>query len=192
MIEYVKGTVEDLTPTTVTICTAAGVGYGLSISLATFNALDNVENARLLVHESVREDAFQLFGFATAEERDLFRLLIGVSGVGANTARMILSSLSFAELRNVIASGDVKSLKAVKGVGAKTAERIIVDLRDKMDFEATEVVATKNHEAFDEALTALIVLGYARPQAQKVLKKLFEADPTLKVDVAIRKSLAML
>lgn len=194
MIEYVKGSVEDLTPTTVTIGTAAGVGYGLSISLATFTALEKLSETRLLVHEAVRDDAFQLFGFATEEERSLFRLLIGVSGVGANTARMILSSLSFDDLRNVIVGSDVKRLKSVKGVGAKTAERIIVDLRDKINAPESTLLehAPQAGESFDEALTALTVLGYARPQAQKVLKKLYDADPAIKVEAAIRKALSML
>lgn len=194
MIEYIKGDVEDLTPATVTIATAAGIGYGLSISLATFAALEHQRSARLLVHESIRDDAWQLFGFATEEERSLFRLLIGVSGVGANTARMILSSLSFAELRQVIASDDVRRLKSVKGVGAKTAERIIVDLRDKINVDGDTLLshAPAANEAFDEALTALVVLGYSRPQAQKVLTKLFESEPSLKVDTAIRKALSML
>lgn len=194
MIEYVKGMIEDLTPATVTIGISSGVGYGLNISLATYNALEGVGEARLLVHESIREDAYLLFGFATAEERELFRMLIGVSGVGPNMARMILSTLSFDELRQVIASDNVKRLKSVKGVGAKTAERIIVDLRDKINAGEITLLgqAPAVNEAFDEALTALTVLGYTRQQAQKVLKTLFEADPSLKVDAAIRKALSML
>ena len=131
MIEYISGSIAELTPTYV-IVDNHGIGYEMNISLTTFSELENKKEVRLLAHEVIREDAHVLFGFSTARERALFRLLIGVSGVGANTARMLLSSASPAELEMVITSGDVKRLKAVKGVGAKTAERVIVDLRDKI------------------------------------------------------------
>lgn len=194
MIEYIKGELTELTPATATVETRGGVGYLLNISLATFNALEGKKEVRLLVQESIREDAYVLYGFDNARERDLFRLLIGVSGVGANTARMILSSLSVGELEQAIASDDIKRIKAVKGIGAKTAERIIVDLRDKIKAEESTLLEhqASNSIVFDEALTALTVLGYARPQAQKVLKKIFEADSSVKVDSAIRKALAMM
>lgn len=193
MIEYISGSIAELTPTYV-IVDNHGIGYEMNISLTTFSELENKKEVRLLAHEVIREDAHVLFGFATARERALFRLLIGVSGVGANTARMLLSSASPAELEVVITSGDVKRLKAVKGVGAKTAERVIVDLRDKIKPTGDTLVLeqTPASEAFDEALAALTMLGFAKPQSQKVLTKLFADDPSLKVEKAIKKALTML
>lgn len=194
MIEYVKGRVASLNPAAVVIETSGGVAYMLQISLPTFSKLENMAEATLLVHEAIREDAWTLYGFLEESERELFRLLIGVSGVGASTARMILSALSTEELSAVIASSDVKRLKSVKGVGAKTAERIIVDLRDKIKApDATLIIQSPaTSEAFDEALAALTMLGFAAAQSRKVLKKLFDADPTLKVEVAIRKALPLM
>lgn len=193
MIEYISGCIAELTPTYV-IVDNHGIGYEMNISLTTFSELENKKDVRLLAHEVIREDAHVLFGFSTARERALFRLLIGVSGVGANTARMLLSSASPAELEVVITSGDVKRLKAVKGVGAKTAERVIVDLRDKIKPAGDTLVLeqTPASEAFDEALAALTMLGFAKPQSQKVLTKLFADDPSLKVEKAIKKALTML
>lgn len=193
MIEYISGSIAELTPTYV-IVDNHGIGYEMNISLTTFSELENKKDVRLLAHEVIREDAHVLFGFSTARERALFRLLIGVSGVGANTARMLLSSVSPAELEMVITSGDVKRLKAVKGVGAKTAERVIVDLRDKIKPAGDTLVLeqTPASEAFDEALAALTMLGFAKPQSQKVLTKLFADDPSLKVEKAIKKALTML
>ena len=193
MIEYISGSIAELTPTYV-IVDNHGIGYEMNISLTTFSELENKKDVRLLAHEVIREDAHVLFGFSTARERALFRLLIGVSGVGANTARMLLSSASPAELEMVITSGDVKRLKAVKGVGAKTAERVIVDLRDKIKPAGDTLVLehTPASEAFDEALAALTMLGFAKPQSQKVLTKLFADDPSLKVEKAIKKALTML
>lgn len=193
MIEYISGSIAELTPTYV-IVDNHGIGYEMNISLTTFSELENKKEVRLQAHEVIREDAHVLFGFATARERALFRLLIGVSGVGANTARMLLSSASPAELEVVITSGDVKRLKAVKGVGAKTAERVIVDLRDKIKPAGDTLVLeqTPASEAFDEALAALTMLGFAKPQSQKVLTKLFADDPSLKVEKAIKKALTML
>ena len=193
MIEYISGSIAELTPTYV-IVDNHGIGYEMNISLTTFSELENKKDVRLLAHEVIREDAHVLFGFSTARERALFRLLIGVSGVGANTARMLLSSASPAELEMVITSGDVKRLKAVKGVGAKTAERVIVDLRDKIKPAGDTLVLeqTPASEAFDEALAALTMLGFAKPQSQKVLTKLFADDPSLKVEKAIKNALTML
>ncbi len=199
MIEYIRGKVAELTPATATIETADGVGYLLNISLNTYASLEGSDTTRLLVHEAIREDAWVLYGFIDERERSLFRALIGVSGVGAATARIILSSYSAAELECIISGGDVGALKNVKGIGAKTAERIIVDLRDKIkpgDDTLLDGVSLarpgRTPEAMDEALAALVMLGFTRSQSQKVLKKLFDADPTLKVDVAIKKALAML
>lgn len=196
MIEYITGTIAALTPTDATIETPGGVAYLLNITLPTYTALGGREKARLLVHEAIRDDAWTLFGFLDESERALFRLLIGVSGVGAGSARTILSAIPASELGAVITSGDTRRLKNVKGIGAKTAERIIVDLRDKINpMEATlleQHSAGKENEAFEEALTALTILGYTRQQSQKALAKIFEADSATKVETAIRKALAMM
>lgn len=195
MIEYITGRLASLNPAAAIIETNGGVAYMLNISLPTFSKLQgNTGNVTLLVHESIREDAWTLFGFLDEYERELFRLLIGVSGVGASTARMILSALSAEELSSVIATSDVKRMKSVKGVGAKTAERIIVDLRDKIKAPDSTLIlqSPATSEAFDEALAALTMLGFAAAQSRKVLKKLFDTDPDLKVEAAIRKALPLM
>lgn len=194
MIEYISGPIAELSPTNA-IIDVAGIGYDINISLTTYSALEGTASAKLLVHEIIREDAHLLYGFADSRERDLFRLLIGVSGVGANTARMLLSSLKPDELESAIAGGAVKSLKSVKGIGAKTAERIIVDLKDKIKpGDATLLVqpATLTSDVYDEALAALTMLGFARQASQKALKKIFEADPAVKVETAIKRALTMM
>lgn len=203
MIEYITGRLTQLTPT-YAVVEAAGIGYHLEISLSTYVPLeqslaaDPEATVKLLVHEIIREDTHDLFGFTEERERAIFRALVSVSGVGANTARMILSSVSSAEVEQVIASGDAKRLKAVKGIGAKTAERIIVDLRDKIKISAAEAEAVgaaqaaPASEAFDEALAALTMLGFARPASQKALKKIFEANPTATVEGAIKRALTMM
>lgn len=194
MIEYIKGRITSLNPAAVVIETGGGIGYLLQISLPTFGKLENMNEATMLVHETIREDAWVLYGFIDESERELFRQLIGVSGVGASTARMILSALSADELGGIIASSDVKRLKSVKGVGAKTAERIIVDLRDKI--KVTDVTLNMQTsvtiETFEEALAALTMLGFAAAQSRKVLKRLFESEPSLKVEAAIRKALPLM
>ncbi len=195
MIEYIRGSIAELTPTYIVI-ESYGIGYMLCISLSTYEALNdsNAEETKLLVHESIREDAHQLFGFLTEQERQLFRLLIGVPGIGANTARMILSSIPAPELEKVIAIGDHGMLKNVKGIGTKTAQRIIIDLRDKIKPSSDTLInQLVNHsEVYDEALSALVMLGFARSQSQKVLKKIFDADPTITVEAAIKKAFAMM
>ena len=196
MIEYIKGDITGLTPTEAVIETQAGVAYLLNISVNTFTAINEGggKGVRLYVHEIIREDAITLYGFSDIQEREIFRQLIGVSGVGSATARMILSSIAPTELQQVIVSGDVKRLKLVKGIGAKTAERIIVDLKDKIKgVDATLLVqAEATSEVFEEALAALIMLGFPKPQAQKALKRVFEAEPSAKVEVAIKKALSMM
>lgn len=193
MIEFLSGKLAELTPAYAVIDTG-GVGYLANITLTAYTTLEGRQEARLLIHESIREDAYQLYGFLNEQERSLFRELIGVSGVGANTARMILSSIPAPELEGVIISGDHTRLKNVKGIGTKTAQRIIVDLRDKIkptgDTLINQPVAAS--ETYDEALAALTMLGFSRPQSQKALKKIFDADPTIKVESAIKKALAMM
>ena len=183
----------ELTPATAVI-DYTGLGYLLNISLTTFSAIEGAKEAKLLAHEVIREDAHTLYGFATEQERSLFRSLIGVSGVGANTARMILSSFQPSELEAIIINGDHARLKNVKGIGAKTAQRIIVDLKDKIKpmGDALILQPTISSEVYDEALSALVMLGFPRPQTQKVLKKIFDANPAVKVEAAIKQALAMM
>lgn len=195
MIEYIRGEISALTPTSVTIETAAGIAYLLNISLKSFDALNGKKTARIFVHEVIREDAWVLYGFTEERERELFRSLIGVSGVGAATAQILLSSLPGEELATVITNGDVKRLKAVKGIGAKTAERIIVDLHDKIKTTSStlnNISVAEKSPAHEEALAALAMLGFERKAREKVLAQLFEADPNLKVETAVKKALAIL
>lgn len=194
MIEYIKGRVAALSPAAATIESGSGIGFRLNITLPTFSALEGKAEAMLYVHEAIRDDAWLLYGFSTERERELFRSLIGVSGVGAATAVIILSSLQGDELAGVIASGDVRRLKAIKGIGAKTAERIIVDLRDKIQGVADTIFtqAAARSEAYDEALGALQMLGFDRKQSEKVLTALFDKDPSLKVEAAIKRALSMM
>lgn len=194
MYDYIKGNVAELTPTYV-VLDNHGVGYMINISLNSFNALQHQEDvAKVYVYEAIREDAHLLFGFTERRERELFLLLISVSGVGANTARMILSSLTPSDLEQTIASENVGILKSVKGIGAKTAERIIVDLKDKIKL-STDTLLDKSQvtsEVFDEAMSALVMLGFTKQMSQKALKKLFTAEPTITVELAIKKALKMM
>lgn len=195
MIESIKGSVSNLNPATVTLETPGGVGYLLNITLPTFTKLEGAAEAKLLVHEAIREDAWVLYGFLDENERDLFRSLVGVSGVGAASARMILSAIPSSDLRTVIATGDVKSLKAVKGIGAKTAERIIVDLKDKIKADPITLVDKTSRPqapAYDEALEALVILGFQRQASQKALKKLFDENPELSIEAAVKKAMSLL
>lgn len=193
MYEYISGKVAELAPA-YAVVEAAGVGYYLNISLQTYAAVEGSDEARLYVHFIVREDVQQLYGFATKIERELFRQLISVSGVGGNTARMILSTYSSSELRNIIATENAVLLKNVKGLGLKTAQKIIVELSGKMiDLgmdEPTMVSApTASNPIFDEALQALIMLGFQKSASEKVLKSLFQESPTLPVEDAVRQAL---
>lgn len=194
MIEYIRGRVVRLNPAAATVETASGVAYLLNITLPTYTTLENQPDALLWAHEVIRDDQHQLFGFIDENERELFRQLIGVSGVGPGTARLILSAIPATELPGVIAGNDLRRLKGVKGIGGKTAERIIVDLRDKIKVADATLFnqSPANNEAFDEALAALVMLGFAAPQSKKVLTKLFDAEPGLKVETAIRKALPLM
>ena len=171
-----------------------GVGYEVNISLQTYERLPNDEAVKLFTHLIVREDAQILFGFATREERHLFRLLISVSGIGPNTARMILSSMTAEELQVTIATGNAAALKQVKGIGAKSAERVIIDLKDKvgkMEGEP-EFLSGGHNTARDEALKALEVLGYHRQKASKIIDQALAADPQSKVEELIKTALKKL
>lgn len=193
MINYISGTITELEPTCATL-DVAGIGYDVNITLLNYSRLHLNEGCKMYVHEIIREDAHLLYGFLTVEERAMFRLLTGVSGVGASTARLILSSLNVAELQSVIASGDERSLKAVKGVGAKTAQRIIVDLKDKINIAEGALInqPMAGNRNYDEALTALVTLGFTQQQSQKVLKKIYADFPDISLENAIRTALKML
>lgn len=195
MIETIQGRIASLNPAAAVIETAGGVGYLVNITLPTFTALQGRSEARMFIHESIRDDAWVLYGFLDDDEREIFRALVSVSGVGAQSARMILSSLAPAQLREVIVSGDIRSLKSVKGIGTKTAERIIVDLRDKIKVDPDTLITgtpAQAGAAMDEALEALVILGFNRSASEKALRKLFEADPGMSVEAALKRAMTML
>lgn len=196
MIEYIRGTVTELTPTQAVI-EAGGVGYGLSVSLNTYSAIQGKKEAKLYVYEAIREDAHLLFGFAQKAERDLFLLLIGVSGIGGQMARMILSAFTPAELAAIISEENVRLLKSVKGIGPKVAQRIIVDLKDKKFGElgitgAAGAAAFASGEVVDEAVAALTMLGFSPAPAQKVVREIVKAEPDIPVEKIIKQALKML
>lgn len=201
MIDYIKGELAELTPAQAVI-EAAGVGYALNISLNTYTAIQGKKDVKLFVHESLvtggRDDSYTFFGFASKQERDLYRLLISVSGVGANTARMILSAASPADLSNAIASSNERLLKGVKGIGLKTAQRIIVDLKDKVVALgiAQEVIMGEggstvavNNEVMDEAVSALTMLGFSPAPSAKVVKELLEENAAMPVEQVVKEAL---
>lgn len=198
MIEYIKGQLTELTPATAVV-EAAGVGYELYVSLNTYAAVQGKEAAKLFVHEAIREDAHLLFGFATRQERELFRLLLGVSGIGGQTARMLLSAFTPAELVNLIAGEDVRMLKSVKGIGPKAAQRIVVELKDKVAALAGSGNASPggpqpaaNSEAMKEAAGALTTLGFPPAAVQKTLQGIGKERPDMSVEELIKTALKML
>ena len=194
MIEYIKGKIDEITPTYAVIETQGGVGYMLNITLNAYTQLQGQPSAQLYVHEAIREDAYVLYGFIDRRERELFLNLISVSGVGPSTARVILSSLTPADLENAIISGNLRVLKAVKGIGAKTAERIIVDLKDKIKpcGDTLSIHTPAENEVFDEALAALVMLGFTKVQSEKALTKLFKENQGVTVEQAIKQALKMM
>ena len=193
MYEYIRGKVVEVTPTAAVI-DAAGVGYYLHISLETFSAIEHADEAKLWVHFIVREDAQLLYGFSSREERELFRLLIGVSGVGGNTARMILSTYSPRELQQIISAGNAVLLKNVKGLGLKTAQKIIVELTGKMMTLTSEPATLPTAESAntDEALQALQMLGFTKAASEKALRAILKEEPTATVEELIRMALKRL
>lgn len=197
MIDYIKGAIAELNPAYAVIDNH-GIGYMMNISLSTYDVLARYktdEAVLLYVHEAIREDAHLLYGFATKREREAFLLLISVSGVGPNIARMVLSSMSVDEFSQAIASNNVSQFKTVKGVGGKTAQRIIVDLKDKIklaDDTLLQQTGQVTGETFDEALAALVMLGFSQQASQKTLKSLFASNPALTVEQAIKQALKMM
>lgn len=194
MYEYIVGTLEEITPTHA-IVDNSGVGYFVSISLQTYTAIDGKKDAKLFLHQVVREDAHLLYGFASIQERELFRLLISVSGVGANTARLILSSLSVAEVQAAISTENINLIKQVKGIGLKTAQRIIVDLKDKMagvDISSVQIFSSANNTTKQEALSALVMLGFAKVAADKALDQIITTEGNLTVEGLIKSALKRL
>ena len=196
MIEYIKGEIEELSPAQL-IIECNGIGYELNISLTTYSAFNGCKEGKIYVYEVIREDAHLLFGFATREERELFLLLTSVSGVGPNTARMILSSLPPSELINIIASGDDVSLTSVKGIGSKTAQRIVVDLKNKV--RTTENISERKKsipggrtEIAEGAVAALIMLGFQKGTSQKAVDSILKRSPSLSVEQVIKDALKML
>lgn len=198
MIEYIKGEITEITPATATI-ECNGIGYLLNISLNTYSAIQGKKSITLFVYESIREDAWVLFGFATKTERELFMQLISVSGIGGNTARMILSALSPTELCEVISTGNEKLLKSVKGIGLKTAQRIIVDLKDKIgnisgiapNTESSSMPPQANAIS-EEAVSALTMLGFATAASQKVVVGILKEMPNAPVEQVIKIALKRL
>lgn len=201
MYEYLSGKLAELTPTAA-IVDAGGVGYYVNISLQTYSALAGRSEVKLYIHYIVREDAQLFYGFFTRLERDLFRLLIGVSGIGGNTARMVLSSFPPEDVHRIVASGQSEALSTVKGIGSKTAQRIIVELKDKIaalpltgtvPFAAESVPGPgADHEVYAEALSALTLLGFAKPASEKAVRHILKEKPDIRVEDLIRLSLKRL
>lgn len=205
MIEYIKGELTELTPAQAVV-EAHGVGYMLNISLNTYTAIQGKHDVKLYVHEAIvtggRDDSYTLYGFYAKQEREIYRMLITVSGVGSNTARMILSAISPTDLVNVIASGNEKALKSVKGIGLKTAQRIIVDLRDKMTASGiiADITATSAHvaptsvntEVHEEAVGALTMLGFSPAPSAKVVTEILQGTPDMPVEQVIKLALKMI
>ena len=193
MYEFIRGKVSSLNPASVVVETA-GVGYLIHISLNTYSKINQQHDVTILLHQVVREDAHLLYGFADTRERDIFRNLISVSGVGASTALMMLSSLNPDELTSAVVSGNIDVLKAVKGIGIKTAQRIIIDLKDKMGkfSENVQFLAAPDNTLQNEALSALIMLGFAKKDAEKVVTKIIGENPDATVERVIKTALKRL
>lgn len=195
MLDYIKGEIVELTPAWVVI-EVGGLGYIAQISLNTYTSLNGEKQTQLFIYESIREDAHLLFGFINKQERELFLHLISVSGVGANTARMVLSSISPVELEEIISTGNASALKTVKGIGGKTAERIIIDLKDKVKVSnpsaSGQLLSVPISETNREAVSALTMLGFNQPASQKVVNKILKEDPSLTIEQILKNALKML
>ncbi len=191
MFEYINGYIAEISPAFV-ILENGGIGYHVNISLNTFGQLKKGQDCQLLIHEIIREDSRSLFGFFDKQERELFRLLITVNGVGANTGRLILSSVNPGELMAAISSNNVDLLKSVKGIGTKTAQRIIIDLKDKIsdsDTELSQIFGEQNNTLHKDALSALQMLGFSKPAIEKVLKKILKDNAGLSLEEVVKLAL---
>lgn len=193
MYEFIRGKIIDCNPASIVV-EAGGIGYFINISLGTYSKLNNQKEAQVYLHQVVREDALTLYGFADKHERSLFRNLISVNGVGANTAIMMLSSLNADELTSAILTENVGILKAVKGIGAKTAQRIIIDLRDKLGktHETGQIFVTPDNTIRNEALSALVMLGFGKKDADKIVSQILAENPESTVESVIKQALKRL
>ncbi len=196
MIDYVNGEITELTPASVTIETY-GIGYFINISLGTYTFLQGKKDARIYIYEAIREDSHTLFGFSTKHEREIFTHLISVSGVGPNTGRMILSSLSPQEVESIIASENAAALQTVKGIGAKTSQRIILDLKDKIKYtesggtmKVSAAIFASGHG--QEAVSALVMLGFSKPASEKIVSKILKENPSQSIESIIKEALKRL
>ena len=190
MITHIQGKLVEKTPTHV-IIDCNGVGYFVNISLHTFSQIPDVEAVKVFIHFQVKEDSHTLYGFMSSSEREIFRLLISVSGIGANTARTMLSSLTPKQIREGIAVGDVPLIQSVKGIGLKTAQRVIIDLKDKVlkIYDIDETSLSQNNTNKDEALSALEVLGFMKKQSERIVEKIVSSTPDANVEFRIKEAL---
>jgi len=193
MYEFIRGLLAGLNPASV-IIEAGGVGYFINISLNTYSKINGKKEVNLFLHQIIREDAHLLYGFADRRERELFRSLISVNGVGANTAVMMLSSLNPDELTGAVTTGNIDALKAVKGIGIKTAQRIIIDLKDKFDkiSDTDQILISPDNTTRNESLSALVMLGFAKKDAEKVVSAIIREDPQATVEGVIKRALKRL
>lgn len=195
MFEFIQGKIDELQPTQAVLETVGGVGYVLNISLYTYSAIQGKVQTRLYVHEAIREDAYTLYGFSEKKERDLFQMLISVPGIGGSSARMIQSAFSPTELIEIISTGNDKQLKIVKGIGSKTAQRIIVDLHDKIalngnsDQSVNIISGTSANKVVEEAVSALTMLGFQQAASQKTIQSIVKEHPDITVEAAIKEAL---
>ena len=195
MIDYIKGKIIELTPTD-TVLECYGIGYKILISLQTYEGLNNKEDATIYIHHYLREDEELYYGFFTKDERELFRLLIGVSGIGASTARMMLSPLTSEEIRNAILSEDLNKIKSIKGIGTKSAQRLILELKDKIvkgaGADNSSLFTSASSGAADEAITALVMLGFTKASVNKAVTAVLKDSPTASLEEIIKQSLKRL
>lgn len=195
MIEYIKGQLIELTPTDA-IVECHGIGYHMLISLQTFSQLENNRDVTVYIHHYLREDDELFYGFATKDERELFRLLIGVSGIGAATARMMLSSLTSEEIRNAIIAEDINRIKSIKGIGLKSAQRLILELKDKIvkgsGTETSAIFSTKDNATIEEAVTALVLLGFTKANVNKAVSAVIKEQPDANLETIIKLALKKL
>lgn len=195
MIEYIKGQLTELTPTDA-IVECHGIGYHMLISLQTFSQLENNRDVTVYIHHYLREDDELFYGFATKDERELFRLLIGVSGIGAATARMMLSSLTSEEIRNAIIAEDINRIKSIKGIGLKSAQRLILELKDKIvkggGTETSAIFSTKDNATIEEAVTALVLLGFTKANVNKAVSAVIKEQPDANLETIIKLALKKL